>query len=41
MSDTVGTNKNGTKSDEVMEEPQGILQLIDKLEDIVDQIMTG
>jgi len=41
MGDIAGTNANGTKSDQVTEEPEGILQLIDKLEDIVDQIVTG
>ena len=41
MGDIAGTNANGTKSDQVIEEPEGILQLIDKLEDIVDQMVTG
>ena len=36
-----GTNKDETKSDQATAEPEGILQLIDKLEKIVDQMVPG
>jgi len=39
MTDSDGTNEDGTKSSQGTEEPEGILQLFDKLEDIVDQIV--
>ena len=41
MADSDETNEDGTKSVQVTEEPVGILQLIDKLEDIVDQMVPG
>ena len=41
MADCDGTNEDMTKSEQVTEEPEGILQLIDKLEDIVDQMVPG
>jgi len=41
MADSDGTNEDGIKSVQVTEEPLGILQLINKLEDIVDQMTPG
>jgi len=41
MADCDETNEDGTKSDQVTEEPEGIFQLIDKLESIVDHMVPG
>ena len=41
MTDCEQTTEDGMKLGQVTEEPEGILQLIDKLEDIVDQMVPG
>jgi len=41
MADIDAINEEGTKSDQVTEEPEGILQLNEKLEDVVDQMVEG
>ena len=41
MADWDGAYEDGTKTDQVTENPEGILQLIDKLENIVDQMLQG
>ena len=39
MVDCDGTNEDGTKSEQVTKDPEGIQQLIIKLEDIVDKMV--
>ena len=41
MADSDRTNEDGTKSEQVTNETEGILQLIDNLEDIVDTMVAG
>ena len=41
MADCYETNEDGTTSDQVSEESEGIFQLIDKLESIVDHMVPG
>jgi len=41
MADWDGASEDGTKTDQVTENPEGVLQLIDKLENIVDQMLQG
>jgi len=41
MADCDEINEDGTKSDQVIDESEGIFQLIDKLENIVDHMVPG
>ena len=41
MADWDGASEDGTTTDQVTENPEGVLQLIDKLENIVDQMLQG
>ena len=41
MADIAAINEDGTKIKQVTGEPEGILQLIEKLEDVVDQMVEG
>ena len=41
MADCDEINEDGTTIDQVTEEPEGIFQLIDKLESIVDHMVPG
>ena len=41
MEDVPQTCEDGNTSCEALEQPEGILQLIEKLENIVDQMLPG